>query len=54
MLFSLTEGYCNQKYLILLQVDHFTRYGMHQYLDDDDNAAKKLKRPPIKPHLQVQ
>ncbi|KAJ7388100.1 Nuclear pore complex protein Nup98-Nup96 [Desmophyllum pertusum] len=32
-------------------VEHFTRYGMHQYLDDEQ-LAKKLKRPPIKPQLQ--
>lgn len=34
------------------QVEHFTRYGMHEYLDDEQ-LAKKLKRPPLKPHLQV-
>ena len=45
------------KYQIFLffpyfQVEHFTRYGMHEYLDDEQ-LAKKLKRPPLKPHLQV-
>ena len=33
-------------------MEHFTRYGMHEYLDDEQ-LAKKLKRPPLKPHLQV-
>ncbi|XP_078371007.1 nuclear pore complex protein Nup98-Nup96-like isoform X3 [Oculina patagonica] len=33
-------------------VEHFTRYGMHQFVDNDEQDAKKLKRPPIKPHLQ--
>lgn len=32
-------------------VEHFTRYGMHEYLEDEQ-LAKKLKRPPLKPHLQ--
>ena len=45
------------KYQIFLffpyfQVEHFTRYGMHEYLDDEQ-LAKKLKRSPLKPHLQV-
>ncbi|XP_022797911.1 nuclear pore complex protein Nup98-Nup96-like [Stylophora pistillata] len=34
-------------------VDHFTRYGMDQFLDDgDEQAQKKLRRPPLKPYLQ--
>ena len=33
-------------------MEHFTRYGMHEYLDDEQ-LAKKLKRPPLKPHLEV-
>ncbi|XP_067040500.1 nuclear pore complex protein Nup98-Nup96-like isoform X1 [Acropora muricata] len=32
-------------------VDHFTRYGMHEYLDEEQ-LAKKLKRPPLKSNLQ--
>ncbi|KAK2556110.1 Nuclear pore complex protein Nup98-Nup96 [Acropora cervicornis] len=32
-------------------VDHFTRYGMHEYLDEEQ-SAKKLKRPPLKSNLQ--
>ena len=37
---------------ICLQVEHFTRYGMHEYIDDEQ-LVKKLKRPPLKPSLQV-
>ena len=31
----------------VFQVDHFTRYGMHEYLEDEQ-LAKKLKRPPLR------
>ncbi len=49
---SLSEA-CVNPHFVCLQVEHFTRYGMHQYVDNDEQDAKKLKRPPIKPQLQV-
>lgn len=28
------------------QVEHFTKYGIHEFLDDE-STIKKLKRPPV-------